>query len=1718
MRKRVAVVLGILVCAGVIVADRHAVVGAALRGGVSLATGYDVEIGQERIGFSHAAVIGIELRQRGHRVFSARRIDVWYSLRDLLPGSSRRFGLVGVTIDRPQLAIVRYSDGSYDLPIGTKRAALPTIPPPSNPVPLRFFVRIIGAGGSIHSQDSAEGRRPLVLRDVQVAGTIDSADRTHYSVTGAFVERAVEPFAIRGTVDVPLGYAMHRMTAPVFPMQSLANFLLDSSDVRVLGGTARNFDARLFAIGRTSNGAFDYHVSLGFDVSGASLALVGLIRPVENIDGHLGLFDQTFFVQGLHATLARIPLRAEGAIYDFSRPQIRIGVSGSGEMTALRTAFRFSRNQPLSGLLNMGVLVAGSLDDPTVDAHTTSPLIDYRGMPFHSVVAGIQYYHTILALAPLRLRYGAIETHALGTLEIGDHIRERMLLHFTSPADGLPYVGAFLGSQPLVGDAAVDGNDVLLHVTGSLAAADEVARAAAIYDFQSNGDGDVAPFWMRARGGELAAGFRMDRPDGTSALWLSGSHLELSGLTAHGLPGVALPQVPPISGTVERLGMVIGGSTSALAIAGSVAAGEASIAHVPFSSLAARFDGTLRGAAIPEIVATGAWGSFRGSGMLARGTVLARGRFDGTLDPLNALLAGYVFHGGVHGDVAIGVEPQGILVQADRLAMNGASIDGIPIATADGTLVVAKNGVQLYAAHVRAADGDIVAAGRYPQAVDFVAGGIDAATLGAMRVPVDGGRLAATGALSGGSPLPSFDGNVSIAGGHARGYALEGSAAVALHGQSITLEHAVASIGGVYGFAEGSIDDLLSGAPAYDLRARIPAADVATTLHALGESTYMTEGTLQADVVIRGAGVRPQVSGTVGIPAGSVNGLDFLDGGARVWASPNGVMVHDGTLLVHTTHASFAAAIAPGAGSFTLSAPAATLSDFNDYFDTGDTLGGYGKIDFAVHAAGPRFATSGNIAVRALRVRSLPIGDTFATWTSNRNVLSGRIAVGGSEGLLRAHGSIALALRPTWQSTVKDSRYDLAGSVDGLDLGLWVAAAGFPQVPITGRAFGSATIAGEYPALTLRGDASVRNGTLGHFPITSFDMAFGSSGRRLSIRNASVTGPGITATASGSIGLRRTDPVDLRVDATTNQLPEVIAQLTGARVPVNGTFSASVRMGGMLDSPVFDATFNGSDVDAAGVAIKTLFGSVELHGSELELRDAGATFARGSATLSGVLPLQLRPLALPSDTPIDFTLDATDVDPSVFDAFFEHNTHLGGILGAHVALSGTIEDPHMSGRLTLEQGEYTSDLDLTPITNARGVLSFGGSTIEVEQFSANVGTGSVDFSGRADFGGSDGPAIEGRLLAHGAQFASPAFGSATVDGDLSLTRSTGDALLSGTTTITNATIPFAAFLGSDGNGPAAPVWPIAFNLKLIAGSNVRVRGSGYGAGMDISGTGSAVLGGTFAAPTLDGGFTSTGGSLTYVDRAFRVLSGSVSFVPSDGILPTLQAVGTTTVVNPDPDVARNPYGSATITIVVSGPVDHLNVNFSSDPSGYSRQQVIAMLAPLGGFVSGIQFPNPYEVQIPGGAAPVVNNAPVPGGVFVQQNGALTVSQEAFSILNAQFGQAILSPVENVLGEALGMSDVNLTLGYFGNVGISVRRVFGKTVSAVYSSTFGLPNRQSFGIRIAPDILDAASLSFYYETGTLRLFETPGTEIGSELYGQPLEGQSGFSVDFRHFFK
>jgi TamB, inner membrane protein subunit of TAM complex len=1742
VRKRFAI--GLLVAIAVltlVVARRHALLHFAVQEGGGLASGYAIRIGTMHVAWDGLELIDVSAARGGEPLLAARRIAVRFSLRDLLPGSRHRFGLVGLAVIGAKLTLTRFRDGSFNLNI--PQGGPPSIPQPINRVPLRFWVRVRDARLELREPTAYDPSAKDVRVDgVTVDGTIDTAAVTRYHAAGRFEESRVEPFTIDGRIDALGGYAIHDARARDFPLRALANYFAQTQAVRVLGGTARNFDARIYALGVTPEVAPSYHVGLRLDVTGGRIALQTLSAPVEDIDARLEVVDNAFFVRDARAMLAGIPLHISGGAYDFTgqltgRPQLQLAVWGDGNLSSLRRAFAFAHDQPISGMATLRVSVRGPVDDPVILAQVNAPRARYRSIPFDALAASVGYHSNVVALAPLQLGYGGTALRVHGTLQLGAHIRSRFAVHLTGSANRLPYLDEMLGNEPIVVDASAVGNDLLFHVAASAGSALGVERLAALVEMNPNGTARVDPFWFHTPRGDLDGGYLLDRPHDASAFWLRSSDLRMRVPLYKAFPGISLPEMPPIDGRAVAMTLAGGGAGKQIALAGTINGRDTSITGVKFYRVDAAFAGMLQNAAVNRLRANGPWGTFDGHGDFSAQRFVAFGSYRGTFEGLQPFLGSAITgHGRLGGTVGIAVEPRRIVVLGSNLSMQGATLRSVPVERASLTLAIEGNRLRIYSADARAAQGDLVAAGTLQLAAPASTGGaklslvaknMKAAQLQGIGLPLSTGTLSASGDLAAGSPLPTFNGGVAINGGHIAHFALTGNGDVRLAGDAVALHRMLGAFGGAYTHVDGSIGALSSGSPAYALDANVPAGQIAPTLHAFGLPNYMTDGTFNAQLHIAGRSVTPDVSGRIGVPAGDVNGLPFIDGSAQLSADPSGVSIRQGAVLVGTTATRFTAISRPAQNAIDVDAPQADLSDFNNFFDTGDTLDGDGRVKLAAASRSGEVTSSGDIDISGFRYRNLPIGDTRATWSSARNVIDGTVAVGGPQGMLRARGSIGLTPSGGWQATLMRSRFDLSADVSNLDLALWMPALGMQSVPITGRAFGEATVRGRFPLLDLRGNARIAGATIGPLRLDTANLALHSAGNRIVIDRAEMTTPEISATAVGTLSLRPNEPLDIQVHAATDRLAQLVYDVSRVRVPLRGIFESTLNIGGTYRAPTFLAGFDASDVVAYGLPIASLFGEVRLQQRALVISNAGATFAHGEATLAGSLPLELSPLRLGApDQPISFDIDVVGLDPSIFDETLGNNTKLGGLIDGHVGLSGTIRQPAIVGRVTLANGSYVSDLQRTPISQMAVAISFNHTSASLDRASARLGTGTVQGSGVIQFpsGFAGDATLSAKAIARSAQFDLPAYGNGTLDAQLALAkRPKSEALLSGTVSLTNATLPFASFIraAQQSTSFAGAPLPIAFDLTASAGKNVRVRGSGYGAGLDIGVEGSVKVGGTLAAPTLAGTFTSTGGTLTYFDRAFRVQQGSVRFNASDGVLPTLNAVASTSVVNPDPDRARNPYGSAEITIRVDGPIAGLKVGLTSNPPGYTQDQILGLIAPFGGFVNGIGYSREAMLarQQPNGITPLGTLSPIPN-VGLEQRSTITVGQEAFNLLNAQFTAGLLAPVETTLGQGLGLSSINLTLGYYGNVGFTATRLLGRAVSAVYGVTFGLPQIQSFGLMVQPNPETSATLNFYLLSGPTNLLQLPNSPVGysaSYLTTQPLVGNSGFSLTLQRYF-
>ncbi|MGH8164237.1 MAG: hypothetical protein ACREP1_07890, partial [Rhodanobacteraceae bacterium] len=216
-----------------------------------------------------------------------------------------------------------------------------------------------------------------------------------------------------------------------------------------------------------------------------------------------------------------------------------------------------------------------------------------------------------------------------------------------------------------------------------------------------------------------------------------------------------------------------------------------------------------------------------------------------------------------------------------------------------------------------------------------------------------------------------------------------------------------------------------------------------------------------------------------------------------------------------------------------------------------------------------------------------------------------------------------------------------------------------------------------------------------------------------------------------------------------------------------------------------------------------------------------------------------------------------------------------------------------------------------------------------------------------------------------------------------------------------------------------------------------------------------------------------------------------------------------------------PTGGVDITLRVDGPLDQLSlgqstasgIDISSNPGGYTRDQLIALLLPFGGFVTAVQFTDTGQIVPPGqlkGAPPPGSGALLPQQLGVlRQNGTLTVGQEAFNVFNAQFASGLLGPIERLLSNSLGFSDVNVTVDYSGNIGVQLQRRLTHDINAFYGTTFRTPIRESLGAEYSPGPFQTAEFTLFGQQGTL--------DIGRARPGQALQGTSGFTFVYRRLF-
>jgi autotransporter translocation and assembly factor TamB len=900
---------------------------------------------------------------------------------------------------------------------------------------------------------------------------------------------------------------------------------------------------------------------------------------------------------------------------------------------------------------------------------------------------------------------------------------------------------------------------------------------------------------------------------------------------------------------------------------------------------------------------------------------------------------------------------------------------------------------------------------------------------------------------------------------------------------AVDLQSATVAAKGNFVRARGVVNGVTQGAPAYDVDARVHAADVSSIVAIARPSLAKTiQGSLDARIRATGRGADVAVSGTLNAPEGAVNGLPFHALQTSLSGTQRSIALRDGSVGIGSTAVAFSGDLAPATQRLSVAAPYLDAADFNDFFDPGDMLAGHGSLHAsATLAGGDVLATQGTAMLTGTAVRGIAIGTTRAAWSGNAGDIHTNVAADGQYGNFAASGAVGLR-----------GFVNLSARARNVALAHWLPVAGL-QVPVTGTASVDATVAGTFPSLDTNLRASVVDATVQRMHIDSVDATLATRAGRGRLQNLAVRAPHLTIDADGGFGLRSSDPLAIEIRTNSDDVGALANTALATKYDASGALAMTMHIRGTRDNPDVVDDLRLTKPRYGNFTASSLFGRIEATRRAISLSGAGINFERGRVLADATMPIRLTPFELdPGGVPVSARVTADDLELSNFASLLPKNSKITGRIDGTATVAGNLNKPSLGGSMALAGGSFSSPDESIPITNTVAQVSFNHQTITLQEIRASAGGGSVAGNGDAWFPNFRDPAAAAFQLSMRttqAQFDLPKYFKGKLDANIAISRKPGMPLLvAGSVAIASARIPLTALYNPKPAGSSAPqVPPVAFDMHIGVGKDVRVVSSN----VDIGATGKLDVAGTLAKPRLSGTFTATGGTVSFL-RDFRVESGVVTFDPDGGIVPSVNATATTHIANPSTDVALR----------VTGPATNLNLEFASQPP-YDRDQILGLLV------------NAQSIGAVRGVAAT-------GGGSFSAGSALT--NIAAGQLNMLFTRNLLEPLSTAVGDTLGLNNFEITNDLQSGLGVSAVKNLGENVSFIFAQTFNETRRTAYTVQYRPNVASQLQLTTYTSTQSnvfaLQPFisQTTPTASGLSTTTIPLDtGTNGIAFKYSRTF-
>ncbi|HEY1429192.1 MAG TPA: hypothetical protein VGF18_06435, partial [Candidatus Tumulicola sp.] len=518
-----AAVLAVIVLAGVLLAPM--LVRVAITA-VAASFGLKAVIGGLDLHLTSATLRDVDLQNlHGEPVARIARTTVQYSLRDFLPGGEHALGLVGFDVENGNVVIIRHADGTYNVPIPKAQPHNAVAPPV-----FLFDGRIRNVRVDVYD------RAPLIPAAAHFAFDDITADMhvatkatTRYDASLAYVDRAGRfPIAGRGSLDAVAQLGLQRWTAARLPIAALADFAIHSNALKLTAGDLTKLDARVGTL-PGSNGAMDNHISATTQIGGGRIVVGGLNRALENVNGPISVFGDGLVMHGVNGTLANVPMRLDGGVIGLQSPQLRLNVSGEGDVRDLRNALAQTAKLPLSGSASLNVGVEGSPTAPLVLIAARAPAVRYQSYVADNTSATLAFDGRRVVVLDAVSSYRSIGVRAHGRLDLKS---KRNAVAFAAaanvPPNGIPQTPPMLATLPVYADVlAIGDTPAAVDAYGAARGNNDRDALAATFHLRGNGTGTIGPVTFDGLDGTLYARAAVDHPHQRYDAFVNASNLRV---------------------------------------------------------------------------------------------------------------------------------------------------------------------------------------------------------------------------------------------------------------------------------------------------------------------------------------------------------------------------------------------------------------------------------------------------------------------------------------------------------------------------------------------------------------------------------------------------------------------------------------------------------------------------------------------------------------------------------------------------------------------------------------------------------------------------------------------------------------------------------------------------------------------------------------------------------------------------------------------------------------------------------------------------------------------------------------------------------------------------------------------------------------------------------------------------------------------------------------